>query len=94
MGIMSHNANAEIIQEIFNSLHREFGKLAPQIIQILAGCIGGVRLTFPDLQDIYREDRNRRIRNEFTGANHEELAIKYRLKARWVRRILQVEVER
>jgi Mor family transcriptional regulator len=54
--------------------------------------VGGLRLTFPDLQDLYRAERNRRIRNEFTGFNYEELAIKYRLKRLQVRRILTKSV--
>jgi len=85
---VTRHENGEVIRDLFDRLHREFGRLAPQIIQVMVESVGGVRLTFPDLQDIYRAERNRRIRAEFTGANHEELAIKYRLKVRRIRRIL------
>ena len=85
---MTRSGNSELIQETFTRLHQEFGNMAPRIIQILVECAGGVRLTFPDLQDLYRQERNRRIRIEFTGFNYEELAIKYRLKCRQVRRIV------
>ncbi|MGE0156724.1 MAG: Mor transcription activator family protein [Geobacter sp.] len=81
--------NTEAIEQLFGRLQREFGNLAPLIIKVMVDSIGGLRITFPDLQDLYRQERNRLIRNEFTGFNHEELAIKYRLKARQVRRIIQ-----
>ena len=86
---MTRAGNTELIREVFITLQQEFGKLAPQIIKVLAGTMGGIMITFPDLEDLYRQERNRRIRNEFTGFNYEELAIKYRLKCRHVRRIIQ-----
>jgi Mor family transcriptional regulator len=85
---MTRDCNRTAIEEAFTLLHRNYGNLAPHIINDLVLCFGGLRLTFPDLQDLYREERNRRIRREFTGFNYEELAIKYRLKGRQVRRIL------
>lgn len=81
--------NTEAIEQLFARLQREFGNLAPLIIKVMVDSIGGLRITFPDLQDLYRQERNRLIRNEFTGFNHEELAIKYRLKTRQARRIIQ-----
>jgi Mor family transcriptional regulator len=45
-------------------------------------------LTFPDLNDLYRAERNRRIRIEFIGNNYEELAIKYGVGVRTVRKVL------
>ncbi|WP_305043865.1 Mor transcription activator family protein [Geoalkalibacter sp.] len=86
---MTRGDNAEILAQLYDRLHREFGRLAPVIIQVYAEEVGGLRLTFPDLQTLYRTERNRRIRVEFDGANTEELAIKYRLKKRQVRRIVQ-----
>lgn len=87
---MTRHQNSEIIQEVFATLQHEFGNMAPRIITVLAGCIGGARLTFPDLQELYRQERNRLIRIEFNGVNYEELAIKYRLRVRQVRRIIQL----
>lgn len=85
---MTRSDNSEVVSQLFDRLGREFGRLAPQIIQVMVECVGGCRLTFPDLQDLYRQERNRRIRNEFTGGNWEELSIKYRLKIRHVRNIV------
>lgn len=80
--------NQEIIEELFSQLHGEFGALAPRIINKMVSVLGGSRITFPDLKYLYRQERDRRIRIEFTGTNHEELAIKYGIKTRWVREIL------
>ncbi len=85
---MTRHEHQEIIAQLFDRLHREFGRMAPQIIQVMVECVGGCRLTFPDLQDIWRQERNRRIRLEFNGANVEELAILYRLTPRMVRYIV------
>lgn len=85
---MSKSGNQEAVEEGFKRLHREFGNLAPMIIKVLVDSFGGLRLTFPDLQDLYRDERNRLIRLEFTGANYEELCIKYRVKIRNIRKIL------
>ena len=85
---MTRSDNSEVVSQLFDRLGREFGRLAPQIIQVMVECVGGCRLTFPDLQDLYRQERNRRIRAEFTGGNLEELSIKYRLKKRQVRNIV------
>lgn len=89
---MTKSCNHEAIEQLFDCLQREFGNIAPHIIKTLVNCVGGLRLTFPDLQDIYRVERNKRIRNEFTGFNHEELANKYRLKPRQIRRIVNNSV--
>ncbi len=85
---MTRHEHQEIIAQLFDRLHREFGRMAPQIIQVMVECVGGCRLTFPDLQDLYRAERNKRICHEFNGGNLEELALKYRLKPRQVRYIL------
>ena len=50
--------------------------------------LGGIRMTIPDMEELIRRERNRQIRNEFHGNNIEELAIKYQLKIRQVRNIV------
>jgi len=84
----SRSENCEAIDQLFERLHQEFGNLAPLIIRLMVESIGGMRITFPDLQDLYRQARNRQIRNEFTGFNLVELGFKYRLKPRQIRRIV------
>jgi Mor family transcriptional regulator len=78
----------EVIRELFDRLREEFGHQAPSIIQVFVEVAGGLRLRVPDLQYLYQQERNRRIRNEFNGRNLEELAIRYRLKTRQIRRII------
>jgi Mor family transcriptional regulator len=86
---MTRSDNTEVVAQLFDRLHGEFGRLAPQIIQVIAEMVGRTRVTFPGLDDLYRSERNKRIRNEFIGTNYEELAIKYRLRVRQVRRIIR-----
>ena len=57
-------------------------------MKIMFAMLGGLRVTIPDLDELYRRDRNRSIRDEFRGNNYEELAIKYRLNTRQVRNIV------
>lgn len=47
------------------------------------------RIFIPGIKSIERKARNRTIRREFTGANHEELAARYRLTTRHIRSILE-----
>lgn len=85
---MTRQENSEAVAQLFDRLHAEFGRLAPAIIRVMAESVGGCRLTFPDLEDLYRAERNRRIIIEFNGVNLEELSIKYRLRKRWIRKIV------
>lgn len=50
--------------------------------------IGGIAFYFPKLDTMLRAKRNARIKKEFTGANHKELARKYGLTERWIREIV------
>lgn len=80
----------ELFGQIVARLHHEFGICQTlQIVRVLAEEIGGVRVSFPDIQDLNRMERDRRISCEYTGANLEELALRYRLHRRQVRRIVQ-----
>jgi Mor family transcriptional regulator len=80
--------NPEVWERLFGRLAREFGELAPAIVQVLAAEIGGHRLTFPDLAALFRLERDRRLRQEFRGANLGELAIRYRVSLSQARRIV------
>ncbi|MCP4746960.1 MAG: hypothetical protein GY874_12610 [Desulfobacteraceae bacterium] len=50
--------------------------------------LGGLRITVPDMRQLFREKRNRRISNEFNGANLSELAQRFGLSPNHVRRII------
>ncbi len=85
---MPRGENLTTIEDLFSQLHVEFGAMAPKIIKTLIMVLGRTRITFPDFEYLYRAERNRRIKAEFRGANHEDLAIRYGLKVRQIRRIL------
>jgi Mor family transcriptional regulator len=79
----------EALQRLFQRLQADFGQASGQaIIKTIIEECGGMRISLPDMQDLWREERDRRIRNKFTGANHEELAINFGLSVDQVRRIV------
>jgi hypothetical protein len=55
----------------------------------LAEYLGGMHVYFPKLDSLMKRRRDERIRREFTGLNHRELARKYGLTEKWVRKIVQ-----
>ena len=54
----------------------------------LANKFQGTGFYFHKLDSAIQEVRNKRIKAEFTGSNHKELARKYRLSEVWIRQIL------
>lgn len=50
--------------------------------------LGGLNYYFPKAEKMLRAKRNELIRKEFTGANHKELAQKYRLSEVQIREIV------
>lgn len=54
----------------------------------LAQQMGGGRIYVPKFESLIRERRDARIRAEFTGFNHRELARRYRLSESWIRQVL------
>ena len=53
----------------------------------LAEIVGGTTIYIPKPESLTRPVRDARIKKEFTGYNHQELARKYGVTERWVRRI-------
>jgi Mor family transcriptional regulator len=79
----------ETLQRWMSRVRDEFGHESGQaIIKSLLEECGGCRIRVPDLYFLYCVERNQMIRNRFTGANYEELAITFSLKVRQVRRIV------
>jgi len=50
--------------------------------------LGGLVFYFPQLDGMLRKKRDARIKKEFNGANHKDLARKYGLTERWIREIV------
>lgn len=52
---------------------------------VLAKEFGGDELYIPQIETLIKDWRDKRIRQEYNGANADELARKYELSVRWVR---------
>lgn len=53
----------------------------------------GTGIYFPKLESILNKIRDKNIRKEFDGANYKELAIKYGLTEKWIREIINKDVD-
>lgn len=84
---MNRRENEERISRLFDELALKFGDKGTRAFRILVEHLGGMRLVFPT-KVFDRNERNEKIRQEFTGFNHVELADRYNLKARQIRRIV------
>lgn len=69
-------------------IRASYGDQANHIMQIIFEELGGMRLTVPSISQLFVTERNNKIRIQFTGNNHEELAIMWNLSVRQVRRIV------
>jgi len=81
------------IDEVSDDLIPEVHKPIVEVIGIrkfieLCEALGGTQAYIPKSDTIVRPIRDRLIREEFNGANYQELAIKYNLSDRWVRAII------
>lgn len=56
----------------------------------LAGVVGGTTIYIPKQEGLLRPVRAARIKAEFNGYNHSELAKKYNVTERWVRTLCGV----
>jgi len=76
--------------ETFQVVAETYGEeIATGVMKLIAMRHGGQHMRIPDPKDIYREDRNRQIRNRFTGFNHQELSILFKVSISQIRRIVQ-----
>ena len=76
----------EVMSSRLNS--RDIGKV---VMMRLVKDLGGLRLVFPDYEELYREERNRKIHAAYNGFNIAELAIIWGLRERTIRNILREE---
>lgn len=60
----------------------------------LSGILGGTYYYFPKLDKLLATIRDKKIKEEFTGLNHKELAVKYGLSEIWVRQIVNGDDKR
>lgn len=84
--------NHEAIQRLFQRLIGDFGEASGMaVVRTIVAELGGMRVTVPDHQDLYRQERNQIIRDRFNGVNYIELAILSDLSESQVRRIIHGE---
>jgi len=84
--------NTEALLSLYNYLCELFQPASAEAIMRkflleLKGC----RISFPDYEDLYREERNRKIRSMFTGQNYKELACIFNLSPRRIWEIVNKE---
>lgn len=70
----------------------EYGPASGEsIFRVMIEELGGLRVIVPTLKGLEIEERDRRIVALFDGQNHVELAERFRLSCRQVRRIIQAQ---
>jgi Mor family transcriptional regulator len=90
--------NREALNGLYHRFCTDFGEASGLvIIRAITEELGGLRVSIPDLQDLQREERDRRIRALFNGNNYSELAERFtnsrgdRLSVRQIRNIIDGE---
>lgn len=82
-------SNQETIWCLRCRLVREFGEASARVImRKFLFELRGMRLTFPDLEDLAREERDRKIRAEFKG-DYKETAIRWGMSIPGVKKIVR-----
>lgn len=88
----NRSENREALDVLFHRLVTDFGqKSGEAIIRTIVEELGGLRVSIPDIQDLSREERDRRICASFTGDNYGELALRHGLSRMQIRRIIESE---
>lgn len=86
---MTRAENREALKQFIGRIYREFGRgFGQTIILAFFEELGGMRITVPTIKELAQEDRDRRIRLQFNGVNYVELAARWGLSDRQVRRIV------
>ena len=79
----------EALTGLADRLRVSFGaETGAAVMRIVYEELGGLRITVPTITQLFVVERNQKIKRQFTGSNHEELAILWGLSVRQVRRIV------
>ncbi len=85
----NHQKNEENLKKLYWRYVSEFGQPdAEKIFKILIQELWGNRIRIPTMQYFHIQDRNKKIKASFYGGNYGELAIRFRLTATQIRRIV------
>lgn len=86
---MPRAENRELFDQFVSRICSDFGlESGRAIMRVMFEELGGFRITIPTLEDLDREERDRRIRIIFNGINIEELSERFGISKRQVRRIV------
>jgi Mor family transcriptional regulator len=84
--------NREALNTLFRRLYVDFGTTSGgAIVRAIVEELGGLRVSVPDLRDLEREERDRRIRVQCNGTNYYALAGRHGITVRQVRNIIDNE---
>ena len=92
MGKTSRQLVAELTLEDIPENCREFVKLVGlENFCNLVYNLGGLQIYIPKFESLTAPARDRRIIQEFDGANYQTLAIRYNISEVWVRQIVNTD---
>lgn len=86
----------ELIEAFYNHLCEDFGEASgTAIIKKFITDLGGLRISFPTFEELYRQERDEKIRARFNGrsygSNADQLAAQWGITGRCVRKIVRGE---
>lgn len=94
-GMTRKSDNREAINGLFRRVCAEFGEASgAAIVRTIVEELGGLRISVPDIHDLEREERDRRIRILFNGTNYSDLSERFGLSRSQVRNIIDGERRR
>lgn len=85
---MTNSRTKISIEDLSEDLRQVAEVIGLDLVARLVARVGGERVYIPSPGRLGVKARNRAIRNEFTGDNHKELAVKYGLTVQWIRKIV------
>lgn len=81
--------NRVALDKLFHRLCKDFGQASSEsIIKVIIEELGSLRVTVPDMRQLEREERDRRIFLAFRG-DYSELEGRFRLTTRQLRNIVE-----
>ena len=84
--------NKEMLNALFSRLVTEHGPdIGTRAFRAVIEELGGLQIRIPSVLDLEREERDRRVRQLFDGFNTMELAIRFGLSTRQIRRIVRTQ---
>lgn len=94
LGVRYRSYSMRCIGELWRVMNIRFGDASGSVImRKFITELKGLRISFPDHRDLYREERNRKIKLAWDGSNTGELAELWSLRERQILRIVREEVQ-